>query len=68
MIQVLVAVGEVSLSVSGGEMLAVVGGDGSGKTTLLQMLAAILDPTSGRCTVLGFDTVRQAGEVTARIG
>ena len=63
-----VAVDGVSLSVSGGEMLAVVGGDGSGKTTLLQMLAAILDPTSGRCTVLGFDTVRQAGEVTARIG
>ena len=63
-----VAVDRVSLHAAGGEILGVVGADGSGKTTLLQMLAGILDPTSGRCQVLGFDTVREAAEVTSRIG
>lgn len=63
-----VAVGGVSFDLSAGELLGVVGADGSGKTTLLQMLAAILDPTSGSCEILGFDSARQSSEVTARIG
>ena len=62
------AVAQVSLEARGGEIFGIVGADGSGKTTLLQMLAAILDPTSGRCEVLGFDTLRQSSEVTSRIG
>ena len=62
------AVAQVSLEARGGEIFGIVGADGSGKTTLLQMLAAILDPTSGRCEVLGFDTLRQSAEVTSRIG
>jgi ABC-2 type transport system ATP-binding protein len=63
-----VALDQVSFEVFPGEIFGVVGADGSGKTTLLQLLAAILDPTAGSCQVLGFDTVRQAGAVTARIG
>lgn len=58
----------VSLEVLPGEIFGVVGADGSGKTTLLQILAAILDPTSGQCEVLGYDTVKRADAVTARIG
>ncbi|MBI4190259.1 MAG: ABC transporter ATP-binding protein, partial [Betaproteobacteria bacterium] len=34
----------------------------------LQMLAAILDPSQGRATVLGHDTVREAATITSRIG
>lgn len=63
-----VALDQVSFEVFPGEIFGVVGADGSGKTTLLQMLAAILDPTAGSCQVLGFDSVRQADAVTARIG
>jgi ABC-2 type transport system ATP-binding protein len=63
-----VALDKVSFEVFPGEIFGVVGADGSGKTTLLQMLAAILDPTAGSCQVLGFDSVRQADAVTARIG
>ncbi|SMF27741.1 ABC-2 type transport system ATP-binding protein [Tistlia consotensis] len=62
------AVREVDLRVGPGEIVGFVGPDGAGKTTLLQMLAAILDPSAGRCRVLGFDTVRQASKITARIG
>lgn len=63
-----VALDGVSLDVLSGEVFGIVGADGSGKTTLLQMLAAILDPTSGSCEVLGFDTVERSDAVTARIG
>lgn len=36
-----------------GELLMIVGPSGSGKTTLISILAGILDPTEGQCTVLG---------------
>lgn len=58
----------LDLSVGRSEVLGLLGSDGAGKTTTLQMLAAILDPTAGRASVLGHDTVRDAGVVTARIG
>ncbi|MEW6681487.1 MAG: ATP-binding cassette domain-containing protein [Nitrospirota bacterium] len=62
------AVQGLSLSVRRGEVFGLLGSDGAGKTTTLQMLAAILDPTEGSATVLGYDTVREASEVTARLG
>jgi len=62
------AVEGLSLAVQPGEVLGLLGSDGAGKTTTLQMLAAILDPSAGRATVLGFDTVRQAAAITSRIG
>jgi len=58
----------VDIRVQHGEIFGLLGPDGAGKTTLMQLLAAILDPSSGRCQVLGFDTVRQASSITARIG
>lgn len=58
----------VDLQVRKGEIFGVLGPDGAGKTTLLQLFAAILDPTSGRCRSLGFDTVRDAARVVGRIG
>lgn len=63
-----IAVQGLSLSVRRGEVFGLLGSDGAGKTTTLQMLAAILDPDEGRAAVMGFDTVREAADVTARIG
>src|SRR5690606_7356036 len=62
------AVRGIALAVGPGEMLGIVGPDGAGKTTLLQMCAAILDPTEGACTVLGYDTVKASKAITSRIG
>ena len=62
------AVRDIELEAGAGEIVGIIGPDGAGKTTLLQLLAAILDPSEGACRVLGFDTVREASEVTSRIG
>lgn len=49
------AVDGVSLSVKGGEMLALYGPSGSGKTTLLLMVATLLKPTGGEVLIGGRD-------------
>ncbi|WP_179948797.1 ATP-binding cassette domain-containing protein [Sulfurifustis variabilis] len=61
------AVVDLALAVRRGEVFGLIGSDGAGKTTTLQMLAAILDPSAGTATVLGYDSVREAAEITARI-
>jgi heme exporter protein A len=45
------AVDGVSVSISGGEALAIFGPNGAGKTTLLRLLCGILRPTSGRARI-----------------
>ena len=58
----------VSFEVGRGELFGIVGPDGAGKTTLIQSLCAILDPTAGRVTVEGSDSVAEAARITASIG
>lgn len=47
---------DVSLSVSEGEFVAILGHNGSGKSTLAKHMNAILTPSSGTVTVCGMDT------------
>ena len=49
------AVKSVDLSVTQGEVLAIVGGSGSGKTTTLKMINRLIEPTSGLVKVMGED-------------
>lgn len=46
---------DVSLQLSAGEAIAIVGPNGSGKTTVLRLLATLLRPTHGTGTILGAD-------------
>jgi ABC-2 type transport system ATP-binding protein len=63
-----VAVDCVSFAVQRGTIFGLLGPNGAGKTTTIRMLLGLLRPTSGAASVLGFDIVRQTGDVKRRIG
>jgi ABC-2 type transport system ATP-binding protein len=58
----------LDLAVPPGTVHVLLGPNGAGKTTAVRILATLLRPDSGRALVAGFDVVRQAAEVRARIG
>ena len=64
----LIAVANVSMAVSHGEIFGLIGPNGAGKSTLIKMLTTLLPPSSGTARVAGFDIVVQAAEVRRRIG
>ncbi|WP_315736641.1 MULTISPECIES: ABC transporter ATP-binding protein [unclassified Bradyrhizobium] len=53
------AVSDVSLSVAKGEFISLLGPSGCGKTTTLQMIAGLVEPTSGRITLDGRDITHE---------
>jgi ABC-2 type transport system ATP-binding protein len=63
-----VAVDHVSFSVARGEIFGFLGPNGAGKTTTIRMLLGLLNPTSGRALVLGYDVSKQAKAMQARAG
>jgi ABC-2 type transport system ATP-binding protein len=62
------AVRGVTFSIEEGELFGLLGPNGVGKTTTIKMLITLLIPTSGEARVLGYDVVRDAGQVRSRIG
>jgi osmoprotectant transport system ATP-binding protein len=64
-----VAVGDLSLDIAEGEVVALVGPSGCGKTTTLKMINRLVEPTSGTIMVLGEDQRSlPAHELRRRIG
>src|SRR5215470_5747414 len=59
------AVDDVSLDISEGEFLAIVGGSGAGKSTLLRLTNRLIEADRGRITVEGED-VRGVDPVALR--
>lgn len=47
------ALRDIELSIAPGQTVGLIGANGSGKSTLLKVLAGILQPTRGECTVHG---------------
>lgn len=64
----LTAVDQITLTISPGEVFALVGPDAAGKTTTMRMLVGIMDPDAGRAEVLGFDTVGESEALKEHIG
>ena len=54
----IVAVDDLTFSVSSGAVLGLLGGNGAGKTTTIAMLLGLLEPTAGEIRVLGIDIRR----------
>jgi len=59
-----VAVDDISLAIPAGEFFGFLGPNGAGKTTTIKMLTGLFRPTSGSCSVNGFDV--QASPVGAK--
>jgi len=63
-----VALKDVSFEVDYGELFGLVGPNGAGKTTTIKILTTMLIPTSGRATVLGFDSEKEVTRIREKIG
>jgi len=64
----LLAVNQISLNVSPGEIFGYLGPNGAGKTTTIRMLTGQLRPTSGQAFVMGCDVVEDRENLKPQIG
>src|SRR5439155_26267373 len=56
------------IEVPRGAVFGFLGPNGSGKTTTIRMLLGLLEPTSGKASVLGFDAASQSDQIRLRSG
>jgi beta-exotoxin I transport system ATP-binding protein len=61
------AVSDLTLDVGEGEIVGFLGPNGAGKTTTIRMLMGFINPSAGRCTVLG-GSLRTQHELRRRVG
>jgi ABC-2 type transport system ATP-binding protein len=62
------AVDRIDVTVAKGEVFGFLGANGAGKTTAIRMLCGLLQPTSGRGYVAGFDVLKESAKIRTRIG
>lgn len=62
------AVNAITFDVKKGEIFGFLGANGAGKTTAIKMLIGILNPTSGKATIAGFDVYTNAEDIKRNIG
>jgi energy-coupling factor transport system ATP-binding protein len=59
----------ISLTIASGEQVAIVGQNGAGKTTLVKHFNGLLQPTSGKVRIGGWDTGNQSvAKLARRVG
>ena len=63
-----VALDDLNLEISKGEIFGLLGHNGAGKTTTVNLLTTLLKPTSGSVTIGGFDAALNPNEVRKKIG
>lgn len=64
----LVALSHVSISLSPGDIVGLIGPNGSGKTTLLNCISGIYHPTSGRIRIDGHDVTHWTSDRIVSLG
>lgn len=62
------AVENLSIEISSGEVYGFLGPNGAGKSTLIRMLMNFIAPTSGQAKISGFDIVRESVEIRQSVG
>lgn len=62
------AVDSVSFEIPYGSIFGFLGSNGAGKSTTIRMLCGILQPSSGKATVAGYDISRQSEKIKESIG
>lgn len=65
---VFTAVDTISFDVKKGEIVAVLGKTGCGKSTIFNLIAGLMEPTSGRIAVDGIDPFGQFSALRGKIG
>lgn len=63
-----VANDNLTFNVYKGEIFGFLGANGAGKTTAIRILSGLLEPTSGRIVVAGYDAYTQRDSIKANIG
>ncbi len=66
--QEIVALDDLNLQISDGEIFGLLGPNGAGKTTLIKILTGLTRPTRGTARIAGFDVVSQPMEIKRLIG
>jgi NitT/TauT family transport system ATP-binding protein len=62
------AVDRLSFEIAKGEIVAVLGKTGCGKSTMFNLLAGLIEPTSGQVAVIGHDPFREFDFFRGKIG
>ncbi|MGY5881611.1 MAG: ABC transporter ATP-binding protein [Candidatus Thorarchaeota archaeon] len=63
-----IALNEVDLEISRGEVFGLLGTNGAGKTTLIRVLVGLLTPTEGKAYVLGKEVTEDIDYIRQRVG
>jgi ABC-2 type transport system ATP-binding protein len=64
----ILAVNDVTFTVSPGEVLGFLGANGAGKSTTMRMIAGFVAPSAGEITVCGYDIERSPVDAKACVG
>jgi len=62
------AIDGISLDVDYGKVFGFLGPNGAGKTTAIKIFTTLIQPTSGKVSILGHDLLKQPNMVKQRIG
>ena len=64
----LIAIDNLSLNIEEGQIYAILGPNGAGKTTFIKLLSTILNPSSGKIIIHGYDTIKDLNETRKSVG